>query len=38
MMMKGGKVDKQGEVPGDLEVSKPDLQMIGSNESDVSCL
>jgi len=41
-MMKRGKVDKQGEsmVASSryLGVSNPGLQMIGSNECDVSCL
>ena len=39
MMMKKGKVDKQGESMvasfRNLEVSSPGLQMIGSNECDV---
>jgi len=42
MMMKRGKVDKQGEsmVASSryLGVSNPGLQMLGSNECDVSCL
>jgi len=42
MMMKRGKVDKKGEsmvaIYRYLEVSNPGLQMIGSNECDVSCL
>ena len=42
MMMKRGKVDKQGEFMVAsyryLGVSNPGLQMIGSNECDVSCL
>jgi hypothetical protein len=42
MMMKRGMVDKQGEsmvaTYGYLEVSNPGLQLIGSNEYDVSCL
>ena len=42
MMMKIGKVDKQGQFVVAsyryLEVSNPGLQMIGSNECDVSYL
>ena len=42
MMMKRGKVDKQGEFMVAsyryLGVSNPGLQMIGSNECAVSCL
>ena len=42
MMMKGGKVDKQEKsIVANyryLEVSNPGLQMIGSNECDVSYL
>ena len=36
-MMKRGMVDKQGEyMVASYRVSKPDLQMLGSNECDVS--
>ena len=42
MMMKRGKVDKQGESMVAsyryLGVSNPGLQIIGSNECDVSCM
>ena len=41
MMMKRGQMDKQGESMvarfSYLEVSNPGLQMIASNECDVSC-
>ena len=41
MIMKRGKVDKQGESMvasyRHMEVSNPGSQMIGSNECDVSC-